>query len=242
MRRPLVIGNWKMHGNTAGNAVLVEALLPLSVSAEVVLCAPHVYIEQMRQLLLASSIVYGAQDASLYHSGAYTGEVSAAMLADLGCRYVIVGHSERRQYHGETSAQVAQKVAAVQAAGLVPILCVGESLAQRNTEQTLQVIGRQLQAVLDVLDPSALANLVVAYEPIWAVGTGLTPTPEEAQAVHRFIRNTLGATADAIRIIYGGSLSSANAAALFAQPDIDGGLVGGAALVADEFAKIMAVA
>ncbi len=240
MRRPLVIGNWKMNGDSAENVALIQALTSVSVSAEVAVCAPYVYIEQVRQLLIGSSISYGAQDVSVYAKGAYTGEVSAPMLADLGCKYIIVGHSERRQYHAESNELIAQKVQAVQAAELTPVLCVGESLKQREAGQTLQLIEQQLQAVLAVLDDSALQDLVIAYEPVWAIGTGLTATPEQAQDVHKFIRGNMGAAADAVRILYGGSVKSVNAPTLFGQPDIDGGLVGGAALIADEFTKIMA--
>lgn len=240
-RRKLVVGNWKMNGSVAANAALLDALKTASLgSAEVSVCVPAPYLRDVATSLAKSAIVWGAQDCSAHASGAYTGEVSAAMLAELGCRHVIVGHSERRAMHGEGDRLVADKAAAALANGLVPIVCVGETLAEREANATENVVARQLGAVIDVL-AARIDAAVVAYEPVWAIGTGKTATPSEAQAVHAFLRALLakrGAASAAIRILYGGSVKADNAAELFAEPDIDGGLIGGASLKAVEFIAI----
>ena len=245
MRVKFVAGNWKMNGNLASNEALLQVLLPAlaDISAvESVVCPPYVFLSQVRPLLRGSKTTLGGQDLCQYDNGAYTGGVSAAMLKDLGCSHVIVGHSERRAVFGETDDLVAEKFAAAQQAALIPMLCVGETLAEREAGATEAVVARQLQAVMACSGAAALRNSVIAYEPVWAIGTGKTATPEEAQAVHAFIRGRVaaadGAVADAVRIVYGGSVKAANAAQLFAMPDIDGGLIGGAALVAEEFAAI----
>lgn len=244
MRRKLVAGNWKMHGTLADNDALLTGVLAgmASVKAEVAVCVPFPYLAQAQARLSGSAIAWGAQNMSQHAKGAYTGEVSAAMLNDFGCRYVIVGHSERRALYGESDSQVAEKFAAAQAAGLTPILCVGETLEERESGVTETVVARQLQAVLDKSGVAALAQAVVAYEPVWAIGTGRTATPDQAQAVHAFIRSLVAGldagVADGLIIQYGGSVKAGNAAELFAQPDIDGGLIGGAALNADEFLAI----
>ena len=234
-RTRLVAGNWKMHGSRASNNALLEALLSgagrLS-GAECAVCPPFPYLQQVSDRLRGTPLAWGAQDLSEHAQGAYTGEVSAAMLCEFACRYVIVGHSERRQLCGESDARVAAKFAAAQAAGLVPILCVGETLQEREAGRTEEVVGRQLAAVLE---KSAIGTAVLAYEPVWAIGTGRNATPEQAQAVHAFLRKKVsGAT----RILYGGSVKAQNAAAIFAMPDVDGGLIGGASLVAQEFIAI----
>jgi triosephosphate isomerase len=243
-RRKFVAGNWKMNGSLAANAELLDGLsaqLAGFAAADVAVCAPAVYLAQVGDKLKGASIALGAQNASEYASGAYTGEVSCAMLKEFGVRYVIVGHSERRALFGETNAQVAAKFAAVLAAGLVPILCVGETLAEREAQATEAVVAGQLDAVL-ALGADKLAGGVVAYEPVWAIGTGKTATTEQAQAVHAFIRARVAAkdasVAANLKILYGGSVKASNAQALFACPDIDGGLVGGASLQAAEFAAI----
>jgi triosephosphate isomerase len=242
MRKKLVAGNWKMHGSLAENAALLSALKPALAGIEAVVCVPFPYLAQAQSELAGSSIAWGAQNLSEHSKGAYTGEVSASMLRDFGCSYVIVGHSERRSLYGESDHQVAAKFIAAQAGGLVPILCVGESLEEREAGITEQVVARQLDAVISAAGIGALANAIVAYEPVWAIGTGKTASPEQAQAVHAFIRSKIAgldaAIADALVIQYGGSVKAANAAELLAQPDIDGGLIGGASLVAEEFAAI----
>ena len=246
-RKKLIAGNWKMNGSLAANAALMGELLagigqPV---CDVAVCVPAVYLAQV-QLLLAGQggIALGAQDVSQHESGAYTGDVSAAMLKELGARYVIVGHSERRQYQGETDAQVAVKAQRALAAGLTPIVCVGETLREREQGETESVVGRQLSAVIQ-LNGERLADLVVAYEPVWAIGTGRTATPEQAQTVHAALRALLAAAdlqAAGVRILYGGSMNAGNAAELLAQPDIDGGLIGGASLKARDFLKIIETA
>lgn len=242
-RKRLVIGNWKMHGNLAANEALLKALCADAgrcAQADVAVCVPFPYLAQAGQLLQGSSVSWGAQDISIHAQGAYTGEVSGAMLTDFSCRWVLVGHSERRAYHGETSAQVAEKANAALASGITPVVCVGETLQQQEAGQTDQVIAEQLQPVL-ALGADKLAGVVVAYEPVWAIGTGKTASPEQAQAVHAFIRSLLlAAGVPHVRVLYGGSVKAANAASLFAMPDIDGALVGGAALVAEEFLNIVA--
>jgi triosephosphate isomerase len=242
MRKKLVAGNWKMHGSLAENAALLSALKPALAGIEAVVCVPFPYLAQAQAELTGSSIAWGAQNVSEQAKGAFTGEVSASMLLDFGCTYVIVGHSERRSLYGESDALVARKYVAAQAAGLTPILCVGESLAERESGVTEAVVSRQLDAVIDAAGVASLAKAVIAYEPVWAIGTGKTASPEQAQAVHAFIRGRVAAldasVADQLVIQYGGSVKAANAAELMVQPDIDGGLIGGASLVADEFVAI----
>lgn len=242
-RKRLVIGNWKMHGDTAFNSELLAGLRVgmADVShCDVAVCVPFPYLYQTRSLLEGSGISWGAQDLSAHDKGAYTGEVAAGMLADFGCRWALAGHSERRSYHGESDALVAQKAAAALAAGLTPVVCVGETLQEQEAGQTQAVIERQLAPVL-ALGAESLSRMVVAYEPVWAIGTGMTATPEQAQEIHAFIRQRLAAAgAEQVRILYGGSVKADNAASLFAMPDIDGALVGGAALVVSEFLSIAA--
>ncbi len=242
MRRKLIVGNWKMHGSRAGNAELLSGLLRnlrFSSQVDVAVCPPFVYLPSVYEQLVGSSVKLGAQNLSAELQGAFTGEVAAPMLRDCGCEFVIVGHSERRQLFGESDAQVALKAAVALRHGLTPIVCVGESLAEREADQTLDVIGRQLAAVQAQLSSDEVRQIVVAYEPIWAIGTGRTATPEQAQEVHAFIRVQLEKQqAGSVAILYGGSVKADNARALFAQQDIDGGLVGGASLNAEEFAAI----
>ena len=246
MRRPLIAGNWKMHGSLAATRALVSAIEASGpfASAEVAVMPPFPYLATA--LSLARTVAVGAQDASAHEGGAFTGEVAPAMLREIGCRYVILGHSERRQYHAESDALVAAKFKAAQAAGLVPIVCVGETLAQRDAGDTDAVVSAQLGAVLDAAGVEAFANAVVAYEPVWAIGTGRTATPEQAQAVHALLRGIVAARsatiAGSLRILYGGSVKPGNAATLLAQADIDGGLIGGASLVADDFVAIIRAA
>jgi len=247
MRQPLVAGNWKMHGSRAENAQLVSGLLDLlqpGKRAEIMLCPPFPYLMETARLLKDSGVALGAQSVCAEAQGAFTGEVSAAMLKDVGCSYVLVGHSERRQLYAESDNLVARKFVAAQSQGLVPVLCVGETLEERERDQTTAVVTRQLEAVLAVSGIQSLARAVIAYEPVWAIGTGRTATPEQAQAVHAMIRAkvtdrdaTIGGS---VRLLYGGSVKASNAQELFAMPDIDGGLVGGASLKADEFARICA--
>ncbi|MHB1054109.1 MAG: triose-phosphate isomerase [Thiobacillus sp.] len=242
MRKKLVAGNWKMHGSLAENAALLAALKPALAGIDAVVCVPFPYLAQAQAELAGSSIAWGAQNLSEQAKGAYTGEVSAAMLLEFGCTYVIVGHSERRSLYGESDALVASKYMAAQAAGLKPILCVGESLDERESGITEAVVARQLDAVINAAGIASLTNAVLAYEPVWAIGTGKTASPEQAQAVHAFIRNKIAAldpaVADQLVIQYGGSVKAANASELMVQPDIDGGLIGGASLVAEEFVAI----
>ncbi|MBL8529838.1 MAG: triose-phosphate isomerase [Burkholderiales bacterium] len=245
MRKKLVAGNWKMFGSLAENAALLDAVrsgAPSGGGVEAAVCVPFPYLAQAQQALAGSAVAWGAQNMSEFAKGAYTGEVAAGMLRDFGCRYVIVGHSERRTLYGEDSALVARKAQAALDAGLVPIVCVGETLAEREGGITERVVGEQLDAVTAVLAAGGLARSVVAYEPVWAIGTGRTATPEQAQAVHAFIRERvkkLDATVAAnLLILYGGSVKGNNAASLFAMSDIDGGLIGGASLVASEFLAI----
>jgi triosephosphate isomerase len=245
MRLKLVIGNWKMHGSLAENQALLNALKPAlgnMKEAGVAVCAPFPYLAQIQSALAGSAIAWGAQNVSEQAKGAFTGEVSTSMLKDFGCKYVIVGHSERRSIYGESDELVAKKYVAVQAAGLTPVLCVGETLAEREGGITEQVVGRQLDAVIQAAGVESLAKAVVAYEPVWAIGTGKTASPEQAQAVHAFIRNKIAGlnkqVAEGLVIQYGGSVKASNAAELFSQPDIDGGLIGGASLVAEEFIAI----
>ena len=243
-RKRLVMGNWKMHGGLEANARLLADLRAgagiLADYCTLAVCVPFPYLAQAGSLLEGSAVSWGAQDVSAHEQGAYTGEVSASMLNDFACRWTLVGHSERRALHGETDALVADKAKAALAAGLAPVVCVGETLEQQEAGQTLQVIERQLEPVL-ALGAQAVAKIVVAYEPVWAIGTGLTATPGQAQEIHAAIRaqlKTVGASG--VRVLYGGSVKADNASSLFAMPDIDGALVGGASLVADEFLRIAA--
>jgi triosephosphate isomerase (TIM) len=246
MKKKLIAGNWKMNGNVAANAALLKALLDPSAgwNCLVAVCVPAVYMAQVQGLVEGTGIALGSQDVSAQESGAYTGEIAAAMLKDFGTRYAIVGHSERRQYHGETDATVAIKATRALAAGITPIVCVGETLAEREAGRTEEVVKRQLAAVIHA-NGHCISEIVVAYEPVWAIGTGKTATPEMAQAVHAVLRAQLQAAtehADRVHILYGGSMNAANAKELLAQPDIDGGLVGGAALKAADFLSIIAAA
>lgn len=238
-RKKLVIGNWKMHGDRQFNATLLSDILARWNSenqVETVICPPYPYFQQVIELIGASPLIMGAQTISEHDSGAFTGEISGQMLSDWQCRYVIVGHNERRRMQHESDADVALKFLAVQRAGLIPVLCIGESLEQRESGNALEVIGAQLGHVINAAGIAAFENAVVAYEPVWAVGTGKTATPEQAQEVHAFIRSRLGSVSP--RILYGGSVKAHNAAQLFQMPDIDGALLGGASLVAEEFVAI----
>lgn len=243
MRKKLVIGNWKLHGGLARNEALLLGIRGSDAVARIdaAVCPPFPYFQQAAELLRGTSVTVGAQDLSAYREGAYTGEVAGEMLADLGCRWVIIGHSERRQLFGETDAVVAAKVGAALRAGLVPVLCVGESREQRESGAAEAVVAAQLEAVFSAVGAKALSGVVVAYEPIWAIGTGLTATPDQAQSMHLFIRNLLqriGVDAMGVRILYGGSVNAGNAARLFDEKDIDGALVGGASLQVDGFLAI----
>jgi len=249
MRQPLVAGNWKMHGSRVDNASLVRSLLDLlrpDGGAEVLVCPPFVYLWETGRLLKDSDVQLGCQSVSAEAQGAFTGEISAAMARDVGCRYAIVGHSERRHLYGEGDALVARKFVAAQSHGLVPVFCVGETLDERESSRTTEVVARQIDAVLAVTGAQAFARAIIAYEPVWAIGTGRNASPDQAQDVHAMIRTKLaaldGMIAQSVRILYGGSVKAANARELFSMPDIDGGLVGGASLKADEFAQICAAA
>ena len=249
MRRPIVAGNWKMHGSRTDNARLIEELLarcPAAPAASCVLCPPFVYLQEVARLLRGSLFALGAQDVCADAQGAFTGEISAAMLGDVGCEYVIVGHSERRLLYRESDQLVARKFGAAHGKRLVPILCVGEQLAEREAGRTREVVARQLDVVLELCGAGTFETAVVAYEPVWAIGTGRNATPEQAQEVHAFIRARIAGRdariAAATRILYGGSVKAGNAAELFAMPDVDGGLIGGASLKADEFLAILAAA
>jgi triosephosphate isomerase len=241
MRRKLVVGNWKMHGSRAANEPLLAAIAQgRPYDCDVAVCAPYPYLAEVALAFAGGDLRWGAQDCSVHEQGAYTGEVSAGMLAEFGCRYAIVGHSERRQHHHESDQLVADKAKAALAKGVTPIVCVGESLAQRESGETEMVVKRQLSAVIHTLAHCA-GEMVVAYEPVWAIGTGRTATPEQAQAVHALLRAQLQAAtphAAQMKLLYGGSVKPDNAAALFAQPDIDGGLIGGASLKASDFIAI----
>ena len=245
MRGYLVAGNWKMNGSHAANAELVDGIvagMPQSDTVELLVCPPFPYLGTLAAKLSGTGVALGAQNVSQHESGAYTGETAPSMLRDVGCQYVIVGHSERRSIMGESSATVAAKFKAAQDAGLIPVLCVGETQEQREAEQTVAVVDEQLNAVLDDSGIDAFPSAVIAYEPLWAIGTGLTATPEQAQDVHRHIRDVLAtrneAVADTVKILYGGSVRGDNAAGLFSKPDIDGGLIGGASLKSADFLAI----
>ncbi|MCA1806108.1 MAG: triose-phosphate isomerase [Xanthomonadaceae bacterium] len=244
MRRILVAGNWKLNGSLQSVRQLVADIKAGlgDLKADVAVCPPYVYIPEVAQLLKGSSLGYGAQDVSDQTAGAFTGEVSAPMLNDFGCKYAIVGHSERRSLYGEGDDFTARKFAATRKAGLIPILCVGELLEEREQGITEQVVSRQLDAVIQLEGVAALADAVIAYEPVWAIGTGKTASPQQAQDVHAFIRGKIAAldaaVAEKVQILYGGSVKGSNAAELFAMADIDGGLIGGASLAAEEFLTI----
>jgi len=238
-RARLVAGNWKMHGSRQANRVLLDGLIGAVAQVggvECAVCVPFPYLGEVAERLKGTPIAWGAQNVSEHAQGAYTGEVSAAMLAEFGCRYVIVGHSERRQLYGEADVQAAAKFAAVKAAGMTPILCIGETLQERDAGKTQEIVGRQLSRVLE---KNSFEKAVLAYEPVWAIGTGRNATPEQAQEVHAFLRRKVSPET---AIIYGGSVKPQNAAALFAMPDIDGGLIGGASLVAKDFLDIVKAA
>jgi triosephosphate isomerase len=244
-RRPIVAGNWKMNGSQAESAALLAGIkqgLGTVKKAQAVVCPPFILIPLAARELAGTAAAWGGQNLDTRKSGAYTGEVSGPMLKDFGCTYVIVGHSERRALFGETDQVVAEKFKAAQDAGLTPILCVGELLAEREANQTEAVVARQLDAVVNLVGIGALAKSVIAYEPVWAIGTGKTASPQQAQEVHRFIRARLAAkdakVADGLCILYGGSMKGSNAKELISQPDIDGGLIGGASLNAEEFLTI----
>src|SRR5690606_28006206 len=243
-RRKIVAGNWKMPGRDAMAAQLASDIAVAAPACETILCAPFPYLQRVGDVLAGSRVQLGAQTLSEHEDGAYTGETSAEMLLDCGCSHVIVGHSERRSLFGETDAQVAAKFVRARQAGLTPILCVGESQVEREAGETEQVVRRQLQAVIDAAGIEAFTDAIIAYEPVWAIGTGLTASPEQAQAVHAFIRILLAAqdagVAERVPVLYGGSVKADNAAALFAGADIDGGLIGGASLDADSFLAICA--
>ena len=246
MRKPLVMGNWKLNGTKESVTSLVNALIEPANQApnvEVAVCAPAIFIGMVEQLAKGSAIQYGSEDCDVHTSGAITGENSPVMIKEFGCKYAIVGHSERRAYHNETNEVVAAKFKAAQEAGLVPVLCIGESLEQFEAGQTADVCKTQLKAVIDLCGIKSFENAVIAYEPIWAIGTGKTATPEIAQNVHSQIRAFLASfdadTAAKVQILYGGSCNAKTAPELFAQPDIDGGLVGGASLKPADFAAII---
>ncbi len=246
MNRKLIAGNWKMNGSLAGNTALVQAVLAGigGASCDAAVCVPAPYLAQLQGLLAGSTLALGAQDVSSHEAGAYTGEVSAAMLREFGVRYAIVGHSERRQYHGEDDAVVAEKARLALASGITPIVCVGETLAQRESGATEDVVKRQMAAVIHT-NGHCISEIVVAYEPVWAIGTGKTASPEQAQQVHAVLRTQIKAAtpqAGRVRILYGGSMNAANAAQLLAQPDIDGGLIGGASLKPADFLSIISAA
>jgi len=249
MRRPIVAANWKMHGSRAENERLVDGILslyPAKVFAGCIVCPPFVYLHDVARQLRDSPVQLGAQNVSAEPQGAFTGEVSAAMLKDVGCEYTLVGHSERRMLYRETDQLVARKFGAAQSKGLIPILCVGEQLNERESNHTQDVVARQLDAVLELCGVESLAQAVIAYEPVWAIGTGRTASPDQAQEVHAFIRGRIAARnariASETRILYGGSCKAGNAVELFTMPDVDGGLIGGASLKAEEFVAILAAA
>lgn len=243
--RKLVVGNWKMNGSRQANAELLAGVVAAApFRAEVAVCPPFPYLAEVSAALAGGSVALGAQDCSAHEPGAYTGEVAALMLREMGCRYAIVGHSERRAFHSESDQLVADKAKAALAHGLTPIVCVGETLAQREAGETEAVVKRQLSVVVHTL-AHCCAEMVVAYEPVWAIGTGRTATPQQAQAVHAVLRSQLAAAtpkAAAMRLLYGGSVKADNAADLFSQPDIDGGLIGGASLKAKDFVAIVQAA
>jgi triosephosphate isomerase len=245
MRQPLVAGNWKLNGSQERIKNLVEGIMGgvgAVTVAEITVCPPFVYLPMVEKLLEGSAVSWGSQNVCEHDSGAFTGEVSAPMLKEFGCKYAIIGHSERRSIYGESDALIGEKFVAANKGGLVPILCVGELLEEREADKTEEVVARQLDSVIKAAGIDAFANAVIAYEPVWAIGTGRTATPEQAQDVHQFIRERLaghnGDIANNMRILYGGSVKPDNAAELFAKQDIDGGLIGGASLDAESFLGI----
>ncbi len=243
MRQPLVAGNWKMNGSSDSIRELIDGILSgLETKAEVLVFPSSIYVQQVRDMLAGSPVKFGVQNTSDKLTGAFTGEISPLMAKDLGCEYVLIGHSERRSIFGETDTDVAAKFCALVDQGLVPVLCVGETLKERESGDTMNVVTHQIHTVLRAAGPERLTNFVIAYEPVWAIGTGLTATPEQAQEVHANIRALLEASdqamADRTRVLYGGSMNAGNAAELMSQPDVDGGLVGGASLVAADFKVI----
>jgi triosephosphate isomerase len=249
MRRKLVVGNWKMHGDLASNKALLEGVLAgvkALGAADYGVCVPYPYMAQAQSMLQGSNVAWGAQNLSQHEKGAFTGAVAPGMLVDFGCRYVIIGHSERRALFHESNDIAAAKFDTAIKFGLTPIFCVGETLDERESGVTEQVVGRQLEVVLNHVGAQALAKAVIAYEPVWAIGTGKTATPEQAQAVHAFIRQRVAqldpGVAQGLRILYGGSMKPGNAAELMGMSDIDGGLIGGASLVAQEFVAICSAA
>jgi len=245
MAKPLVAGNWKMHGNTETASNLAAQLAEQwsdHPAVEMIVIPPFVHLGAVKAVLAKSTIAVGAQNISQHEGGAYTGETSGEMLVDLGCDYVLVGHSERRELFGECNSTVAEKFKAAQKAGLTPILCVGESLQQRQQQQTLDVVNGQIAAVIDCVGLHNVCRAVIAYEPVWAIGTGEVASPQQAQQVHSAIRTQLGDAGADTRLLYGGSVKANSAAELFAQPDINGGLVGGASLEAQEFLNIVKLA
>ena len=247
-RKPLVAANWKMNGSTAANAAWIESFLPRvgSLKCDVVVCSPAIYVPQLAAAFKGTVVGFGGADVSGYDHGAYTGETAASMLVDIGAGWVLTGNSERRTYFGDTDARGAAQTKSAAEKGLQPIVCIGETLAEREAGKTIEVVERQVKAVMDAVGVKALLQGVLAYEPVWAIGTGKTATPAQAQEVHAAIRAFIAKTdpevAAELRILYGGSVKPANAAELFSQPDIDGGLIGGAALKADDFYKICAAA
>ncbi len=249
MRQPLIAGNWKMNGSSASIKALLDGIkagMDTVKTAKVVVCAPAIYIPLVQAEIQDTTIGFGGEDISVQDNGAYTGEISASMYQDFGCQYVIVGHSERRTYHNESDQLVAQKFAKARASGLIPLFCIGETLQEREEGITEQVVARQIQAVIDLEGVDALTDGVIAYEPVWAIGTGVTASPEQAQEVHLFIREMLAKrstdTAEKVQILYGGSMNPSNAAELLAKPDIDGGLIGGASLKEADFLAICTAA
>lgn len=249
MRQPLVAGNWKLNGSKQSITGLLEGILGGIgdvKKAEVAVCPPYVYLSQVAEMLKGSPVQWGAQNVSEHESGAYTGEVAPPMLNDFGCKYTIIGHSERRSIYGETDEHIVQKFVALKSAGIIPIFCVGELLEEREAGKTEDVVGRQVDAVLNVVGIEQIKDTVIAYEPVWAIGTGVTASPDQAQEVHAFIRQRLAAKdsaiAEGVQILYGGSVKPDNAAELFAKPDIDGGLIGGASLDAAGFLSICCAA
>jgi triosephosphate isomerase (TIM) len=243
VRKFLVAGNWKMHGSRASVAALVEGLLEQgTMPCQTLICPPVIFFDQLQRQLVGSSIGLGAQNLDWHDSGAYTGEVSAAMVLEFGCSHVLVGHSERRSLFGETDAQVGLKVEKCLSSGLTPVICIGESLAQRQADETFAVVQRQLDAVIRQVGVTALRHSIIAYEPVWAIGTGESATPEQAERVHAQIRQYLAKQDESlsqnIQLLYGGSVNGENAADLFAQENIDGALVGGASLKVDDFLRI----
>lgn len=243
MRRSLVVGNWKMNGTLASAEALARGVVAgLGSNVDVAVCAPYVFLPRLHEILKDTNLALGSQNVADKESGAFTGEISAAMLSEVGCKYALVGHSERRSYYGDSNASVAARFCQAQSKGIVPILCIGETLEQREQDQTFAVIDEQLQAVIDVAGIAAFASAVLAYEPVWAIGTGRTATDDQAQEVHYYIRQYLASKdqsiADNMQILYGGSAKPDNAKGLFAMPDIDGGLIGGASLDADSFLQI----